>query len=106
METKLEKFGPEGLLIKDSVIIGNTGHSDFECEGETVGLETPWKQGAFTVDGLDFYNYADECLAINPCYRAYQNDCTNQGKFSRIGWHNAPNKDGILFSIDVRFYRK
>ena len=92
METKLKGWGPEGLLIKDSVIVGRSGLVDIGDDVECVGLETPWKQGDFSVDGLDMHNFEGTCVAVNPCYRAYQNDCSNQGRFSRIGWHNAPNK--------------
>ena len=103
METKLEKFGPEGLLIKDSVIVGNTNQG-FTCNDETVGLETPWKQGAFTVDGLEFHNFEGQCIAINPCYRAYKNDCSNMGQFSRIQWHNCPNKVTFAWENEYDFH--
>lgn len=92
METKLKGWGPDSLLIKDSVIVGRSGEIDIEADPECVGLETPWKQGDFQVDGLEMHNFEGSCVAINPCYRSYQNDCSNQGRFQRIGWHNSPNK--------------
>ena len=69
METKLDVFGGDGLSIKDSVIIGHSNVARNTCDTDKAGLEAPWKQGGFAVDGLAFYNFDENCVAINPCYR-------------------------------------
>ena len=69
METKLDVFGGDGLMIKDSVIIGHSNVATSSCGPDLAGLEAPWKQGGFAVDGLDFYNFDHNCVAVNPCYR-------------------------------------
>ncbi|CAG5096144.1 Oidioi.mRNA.OKI2018_I69.XSR.g14489.t2.cds [Oikopleura dioica] len=104
METKLDVFGDEGLLIKDSVIIGKSNIMTKECYKQKAGLETPWKLGAFTVDGLKFFNFNETCIAINPCYRAYRTDCANQAQFSNIEWHNSPRKVTFAWEHEYDFH--
>lgn len=69
-----------------------------------AGLETPWKQGGFAVDGLTFYNFDANCIAINPCYRAYQNDCANRGEFSNITWVNSDRKIEFAWEMEYDFH--
>ncbi len=104
METKLDIYGEKGLLIKNSVIIGKTNILDDTCDKQKAGLETPWKLGAFTVDGLKFFNFNETCIAINPCYRAYRTDCANRAEFSNIEWHNSPRKITLAWEHEYDFH--
>ncbi|CBY32974.1 unnamed protein product [Oikopleura dioica] len=96
----MEAYLPQwpALIFEDSTIIA---HLDGEpCPNEhkpAVGLETPWKRGSFTADGLTFVNFNTEhCVAVDPCYKAYKHDCANTGRFSRTTFTNSTNK--IVFS--------
>jgi len=84
-----------GLTFKNSLIVAKLENET--CHGSrskpTVGIETPWKRGSFTVENVQFVNFDEEnCVAIDPCYKAYKNDCGNTGKFSRTKFVNSPNR--------------
>ena len=101
----MEAYLPQwpALTFEDSTIIA---HLDGEtCPHEhkpAVGLETPWKRGSFTADGLSFVNFnSEDCVAVDPCYKAYKHDCANTGRFSRTTLINSTNK--IVFTYENEY---
>lgn len=69
---------------------------------QSIGIETPWKKGSFTGINITFVNFDNEnCVAVDPCYKAYKNDCSNVGKFSETKFVNSPNK--IIFKYSNEY---
>ena len=84
-----------GLTFKNSLIVARLDSQS--CLGSksksTVGIETPWKRGSFTAQNITFVNFDHEhCVAVDPCYKAYKNDCGNTGKFEETKFINSSNR--------------
>ena len=92
------------MTFKNSLIVG--AREGASCIGtkwsNTVGMETPWKRGSFTVENCTFVNFNEEyCPAIDPCYKAYKNDCANTGKFYHTNFYNSSNK--VKFTYETEY---
>jgi hypothetical protein len=99
-ETFIATYGSDNdksQLFKRSIAIGHlNGDPELEACGD-MGIETPWKFFAFTVDDIQFYNFDEptpelastnlenfggkddlpirRCLAFDPCYGSNTFDC-------------------------------
>ena len=75
-------------------------------------METPWKKGSFTVNGISFYNYnnvdgGNGCNAIDFCYSSYPFDCGRISHWSNVKWFNTDRKghfdwefETVLWDLD------
>ena len=115
-ETFLETFATPALqdqttMFKRNIAIGHLdGDIELRACGD-MGIETPWKNFAFTVDDIQFYNYDNptpnlasvdldtfgmaheldrrRCLSFDPCYEPNAFDCGATTWFSNVTWYNS-----------------
>ena len=122
----------EASMYKRSIVIGHIGGDDTLDACGDMGVETPWKFFAFTVDDIRFYNYdeptpdlaatdlsayptADElperrCVAFDPCYGSNAFDCGAITYFKNVKWDNCARRttfawehEAAIWDIDGTF---
>ena len=104
----------QASMYKRSIVIGHIGgHKDLDACGD-MGIETPWKFFAFTVDDIRFYNYDEptpelaasdlstyptkselpgrRCVAFDPCYGSNAFDCGAITYFKNVKWDNCARR--------------
>ena len=130
-ETFLKTFAVDGMedqtqLFKRNIVIGHLG-GDWELDAcGDMGIETPWKFFAFTVEDIDFYNFDSptpdkasvnpsefgmsselaprRCVAIDPCYGSNALDCGAVTWYSKVRWHNSPRRTCFAWEHEAAFY--
>ena len=122
----------QASMYKRSIVIGHIGgHKDLDACGD-MGIETPWKFFAFTVDDIRFYNYDEptpdlaasdlsiyptkselpgrRCVAFDPCYGSNAFDCGAITYFKNVKWDNCARRttfawehEAAIWDIDGSF---
>ena len=54
------------------------------------------------MENITFVNFNGEnCPAVDPCYKAYKNDCANTGRFYDTAFYNSSNK--VKFTYETEY---
>ena len=123
-----EEHSDQAMLFKRNIVIGHLG-GDMELEAcGDMGIETPWKFFAFTVDDIHFINFDEttpgkasdpsaiedinselnerRCVAIDPCYEGNAFDCGAITWYSKVKWTNADRRATFAWEHEAAFWDK
>ena len=127
MKTYAEEGKEEqSQLFKRNIVIGHLGGDEELGACGDMGIETPWKFFAFSVDDIEFYNFdrptprkasvdlatfgmkgelSDRrCVAIDPCYGTNAFDCGAVTRYRNVKWHNSPRRATFAWEHEAAFH--